>query len=58
MWDVTITLLGPSVPAGNPRGISPFLVSQQAPASDLHGLVYVPPISGWTMALIPYNIPP
>jgi hypothetical protein len=47
-------LLGPSVPAGDPHGISPFLASQRAPASDLHGLVHVSRISGWAMALIPF----
>jgi hypothetical protein len=50
-------ILGPSVPAGDPYGISPFLASKRAPTSDLHGLVHVPPISGWTMALIPFVTP-
>jgi hypothetical protein len=47
-------LLGPSVPASDPHGITPFLESQQVPASDSYGLVYGPPISGWEMALIPF----
>jgi hypothetical protein len=50
-------LLGLSVPAGYPYGISPFLASQRAPASDLHGLVHVPPILGYAMALIPFVTP-
>jgi hypothetical protein len=49
--------LGLNVPTGDPHGISLFLVSQQVPASNLHGLVHVPPISGWAMALIPFLIP-
>jgi len=52
-------LLGPSVPAGDPHGITQFLASQQVPTGDLHGLIYGPPISGWEMALIPFcNNPP
>jgi hypothetical protein len=39
-------LLGPSVLVGDPYGISPFLVSQRVPASDLHGLVHASPILG------------
>jgi len=46
-------LLGPSVSTGDPHGIPQFLESQRVPAGDPHGLVHVPPISGWTMALIP-----
>jgi hypothetical protein len=46
-------LLGPSVPAGDLHGITPLLASQKVPTDDHHGLVHVPPISGWTMALIP-----
>jgi hypothetical protein len=47
-------LLGPSVPADDRHGITPFLASEQVPASDPHGLVHGPPISGWEMALIPF----
>jgi hypothetical protein len=36
-------LLGPSVPVGDFRRITPFLVSQQVPTSDPHGLVHAPP---------------
>jgi hypothetical protein len=50
-------LLGLSVPANDPHGISPFLASQRAPASNLHGLVHISPISGWAMALIPFVTP-
>jgi len=50
-------LLGPSVPAGDPHGITPFLASQQVPAGNHHGLVHAPPISGWGMALIPFVMP-
>ena len=49
--------LGPSVPAGNPHGISPFLASQRMPASDLYGLVHAPPILDWAIALIPFVTP-
>jgi hypothetical protein len=34
--------LGPSVPAGNPHGITPFLTSQQMPTGDPHELVHTP----------------
>jgi len=47
-------LLGPSVPAGDPHGITPFLASQGVPADNPHGLVYTPTISGWAIALIPF----
>jgi hypothetical protein len=36
-------VLGPSVPAGDSYGITPFLASQQVPVSDPHGLVHAPP---------------
>lgn len=36
------SLLGPSVPADNPHGITTFLVFQQVPASP-HGLLHAPP---------------
>jgi len=45
---------GPSVLAGDPHGITPFLASQQVPAGDPYGLVHAPTISGWAMALIPF----
>jgi hypothetical protein len=32
--------------------------SQRAFASNLHGLVHAPPISGWAMALIPFVTSP
>jgi hypothetical protein len=55
MWDVTITpLLGPSVPTGDPHGITPFWAFQQVPAGDPQGLVNTPPISGWAMTLISF----
>jgi hypothetical protein len=50
MWDVTIT------PSGDPHGITSFMASQRVPASDPHGLVYSPSISGEAMALIPFVI--
>jgi len=50
-------LLGPSVPASDPHGITPFLASQKVPASDPHRLVQAPPILGWTMALISFVTP-
>jgi len=39
-------ILGPSVSAGNPHGITSFLASHQVPVGDLHRLVRTPPISG------------
>jgi hypothetical protein len=47
-------LLGPSVPASDPHGITQFLAAQQVPANDTHGLMHAPPISGCAMALIPF----
>jgi hypothetical protein len=38
--------LGPSVPAGDPHGITPFLVSQRVPAGITHRLVHAPTILG------------
>ena len=47
--------LGPSVLAGSLMRLAhSWHPSHRASTSDLHGLVYAPPISGWTMALIPF----
>jgi hypothetical protein len=48
------SFLGPSVPAGDPHGINPFLASQRVPISGPHRLVHAPPISSWAMALIKF----
>ena len=51
-------LLRPSVLAGGLMGLAhSWHPSQRASASDLHGLVHAPPISGWAMALIPFVTP-
>jgi hypothetical protein len=60
MCDVTIT---PSwdlaSPTGNPKEITPFLASQQVPASDSHGHVRAPPISSRAIdSNTIYNDPP
>jgi hypothetical protein len=39
-------LLEPSVPAGDPHRITPFLASHRVLASNPHGLVHAAPISG------------
>jgi hypothetical protein len=44
--------LEPSAPADDPHMITAFLVSQQVPTSDPHGLVHTPLISGWVTPLI------
>jgi hypothetical protein len=36
-------LLGPSIPAGDPYGITSFLVSHRVPASDPYRLVHASP---------------
>jgi hypothetical protein len=51
-------LLGPNIPASGLMGLAhSWHPSQRVFASDLHGLVHASPISGWTMALIPFVTP-
>jgi hypothetical protein len=48
------SLLGSSIPAGDPHGISPFLASQRVPTGYPHGLVHTPSSQAWQWLLIPF----